>query len=228
MRLFLLFILLFTVRVSFSQNHVLFDSSNVSVRSFDIIELQELKQDKDFQYDELTGPPPNVWVRFWKWVWLKITEIMSTKSGQRTVYTTFTIIAVAAIVFFVLRVMGMNKSSLLSRNEGNLQFTTSIEDINSISFEDAIRDAVERRNFRLAIRLLYLQTLKQLADKEYIEWQIDKTNTDYIKEVAGKPWQSLFKKLSYNFEYAWYGDMNIGKEEFDSLNLQFQQFNTRL
>jgi hypothetical protein len=229
MRFLFLLIFLLTAFVSLPQKHILLDSSDVSIRSFNGDDLQKFKEDKDFQYRQLQQPLPNLWVRFWRWVWWKVAEIMRTKSGRRTVYTSVTIVAVAAIVFFVIRVMGMNKSGLLSRNSnGNYPFTIDTEDINSISFEDAIRDAVQSRNFRLAVRLLYLQSLKQLSDKGHIEWQINKTNADYVKEVADKPWQSLFRKITYTFDGAWYGEMNIGSEEFEQVNLQFQQFNNQL
>jgi hypothetical protein len=228
MKFLLLFILLFP-GLLFAQKHVKVDTSQVSVRSFNQQDLQNFKKDKDFQYDRLQEPVKSLWDRFWEWVWWQIDEVMRTKTGRRTVWTTLSILAIAAIVFFVVKVMGMKDGGLFSRNSnGDLPFTTSSEDINNISFDAAIREAIESRNFRLAIRLLYLQSLKQLSDKGYIQWQINKTNSDYIMEVAGKPWQSLFRKLTYNFEYTWYGEMNIGNEEFQNLNVQFQQFNNQL
>ena len=228
MKFLLLFILLLP-RLSFAQKHVKMDSSNVAVRSFNPHKLEEFKKDSDFQYDRLQEPVKSLWDRFWEWFWWQVYEIMRTKAGKRTVWTIVTILAVAAIVFFVVKVMGMKDGGLFGRNSnGDLPFTTSSEDINNISFDEAIREAIENRNFRLAIRLLYLQSLKQLSDKGYIEWQINKTNSDYIMEVAGKPWQSLFKKLTYNFEYTWYGEMNIDNEHFQNLNMQFQQFNNQL
>jgi hypothetical protein len=226
---FLLLIILLLPSLSFAQKHVKTDSSYVSVRSFNSQRLQEFKKDSDFQYDRLQEPVKSLWDRFWDWIWWNIGEIMRTKAGKRTVWTTLTILAVAAIVFFVIKVMGMKDGGLFGGNSnGDLPFTTSSEDINNISFEEAIREAIQNGNFRLAIRLLYLQSLKQLSDKGHIQWQINKTNNDYIAEVAGKPWQSLFKKLTYNFEYSWYGEMNIGNEEFQNLNVQFQQFNNQL
>jgi hypothetical protein len=228
MKFLLLFILLLP-GLSFAQRHVKMDTSKVDIRSFNSQKLRDFKNDRDFQYDRLQEPVKSLWDRFWEWFWWQVREIMRTKAGKRTVWTTLTILAIAAIVFFVIKVMGMKDGGLFGRNSnGDLAFTTSSEDINNISFDEAIRKAIEDRNFRLAIRLLYLQSLKQLSDKGYIQWQINKTNSDYIMEVAGNPWQSLFKKLTYKFEYTWYGEMNIGNEEFQNLNVQFQQFNKQL
>lgn len=154
---------------------------------------------------------------------------MRTKNGRTTVWTILIGLGIAVIVFFVVKVMGMSSGGLFARDAGSgLPYTTETEDINRISFDDAIKEAVENRNFRLATRLLYLQSLKRLSDKGYIQWQLNKSNNDYIREVTGKPWQSLFKKLTYSFEYTWYGEMNLANDEFQNLQVQFQQFNNQL
>jgi hypothetical protein len=226
----LIFILfLFYGDYTIAQKRVQNDTSKIAVRSFDDNLLQKLKQDRDFQYDRLVEPVKSIWEKFWDWVWGQIAQIMRTKQGRTTVWSVLFVLGAAAIVFFIVKVMGMNKEGLFGRSSGNsLPYTTTGEDINNIAFDEAIRAAIDNRNFRLAIRLLYLQSLKHLSDRGYIDWQINKTNFDYISEVSDKPWQSLFKKLTYNFEYTWYGEMNVADEDFRNLHLQFQQFNNQL
>ena len=205
------------------------DTSNVVVRSFNNNELQEFKKDKEFYYDGFNDPSKGLWERFWEWVWWRVHEIMRTKNGRTTVWTILIGLGLAAIVFFVIKVMGMSSGGLFARDAGtSLPYSTETEDINRISFDDAIKEAVENQNFRLATRLLYLQSLKTLSDKGYIQWQLNKSNNDYIREVTGKPWQSLFQKLTYSFEYTWYGEMNLANDEFQNLQVQFQQFNNQL
>jgi len=205
------------------------DSSKIEERSVNADAIQQLKADKDFQYDQYREPAKSLWDKFWSWVWHKIAQLMSTKQGRITVWTFVIILALAAVIFFVLKLMGMNKDSLFARtSDRDLPYSISSDDINNISFEEAIDQAISQGNFRLALRLLYLQSLKKLSDKEYIDWQINKTNSDYLYEVLNKPWHSLFKSLTRKFEYTWYGEMNIGKEDFDHLKLQFQQFNNQL
>ena len=214
---------------SIAQKNLSTDTSDVVVRSFNNSELQEFKKDKEFYYDGLNDPSKGLWERFWEWVWWRVHEIMRTKNGRTTVWTILIGLGIAVIVFFVVKVMGMSSGGLFARDAGSsLPYTTETEDINRISFDDAIKEAVENRNFRLATRLLYLQSLKILSDKGYIQWQLNKSNNDYIREVTGKPWHSLFKKLTYSFEYTWYGEMNLANDEFQNLQVQFQQFNNQL
>jgi len=227
--LFLLVFILFNGLLLHAQKHVQLDSSKVEERAFNQDDLQNFKSDRDFQYMQLREPVKSLWERFWQWVWWKVDELMSTKRGRTTAWSILIVLGSAAIIFFVVKVMGIKDKGLFARGSGDgLPYNTYTEDINHISFDEAIRDAIENKNFRLATRLLYLQSLKRLSDRGYIDWQINKTNSDYIAEVAGKAWQVLFKKLTYQFEYTWYGEKNISGEEFQSLQGQFQQFNNQL
>ena len=228
-RFFAIILSLINWNFSIAQENLSTDTSDVVVRFFDNNELQEFKKDKEFYYDGFDDPSKGLWERFWEWVWWRAHEIMRTKNGRTTVWTILIGLGIAAIVFFVVKVMGMRSGGLFARDAGSsLPYTTETEDINRISFDDAIKEAVENRNFRLATRLLYLQSLKRLSDKGYIQWQLNKSNNDYIREVTGKPWHSLFKKLTYSFEYTWYGEMNLANDEFQNLQVQFQQFNNQL
>ena len=229
MRYLLLFVLLFTGKLSFAQMTVHIDTAHIEGRAFKKETLNALKQDKTFQYKQLQEPPVSLWDRFWNWFWWKVGQILRTREGKTTMWTLFTIFGVAMIVFFVMKVTGMNKDGLFGRNsQGGLRYTTGSEDIHQISFDEAIDHAIADGNYRLATRYLYLQVLKKLSDKGFIQWQLNKTNTDYLLEVAAKPWHQVFRMLTYNFEYTWYGEIPVSHDSFQELRNQFQQFNNQL
>lgn len=86
-----------------------------------------------------------------------------------------------------------------------------------------IEQAIDEGNYQLAVRYYYLLLLKNLSDKEFISWQQEKTNEDYIKELASK--QQLhgdFKKLTYLYDYVWYGEFSIDKEKFVQAESKFK------
>jgi hypothetical protein len=212
-----------------AQKQVRFDSSFIESRTFDNASLQELKKDKAFQYEKIQEPVKSLWERFWDWVWHWITRFLSTKEGKTTLNVLLIVFGVSMIIFFVVKVMGMNKNGFLGRSsKDTLDYTISADDIHSISFNEAIQDAIATSNYRLAIRLLYLQSLKKLSDKGFIDWKINKTNSDYLKETNDKQWAHLFKTLTYNFDYTWYGEMPVNKERFEAVHQQFQTFNNQL
>ena len=67
------------------------------------------------------------------------------------------------------------------QGESKTKFKIVEEDINKMDFEKRINDAVNNRDYRLAVRLYYLKMLKLLSDKKIIDWQINKTNSAYVK-----------------------------------------------
>ena len=215
--------------ICFSQRQVKTDSAFIEKRLFSPGDLNRIKADKDFQYDRYKEPPRSLWDRFWGWFWYKISELLSTRGGRTTLWTVLIIIGVAVIAYFVMKVMGMKEGGLFGRSSNeNLNYTISSDDIHVISFEEAIQEAIATSNFRLAIRLLYLQSLKKLSDHGYINWQLNKTNTDYLGETRDKKWYSLFLSLTQNFEYTWYGEAKVNSENFNVVQQQFIQFNNQL
>jgi hypothetical protein len=220
--------LLVSCNYSLAQTTLKSDTAGITIRMFDKQTLNELKNDSEFQYDKWQEPPVSWWDRFWSWFWWKVGQLLSTNGGKTTIWGLLILFGVSMIAFFVLKVTGMNRDSLFGRSSNRLPFTTTTEDINSISFDEAINEAIANGNYRLATRLLYLQALKLLSDKGYIEWQKNKTNTDYLNEVSTNQWHPVFSSLTRNFEYTWYGAAPVNQERFLSLRKQFLQFNNQL
>ena len=91
-----------------------------------------------------------------------------------------------------------------------------------------IIQAAADKNYPLAIRYQYLQTLQKLAAKRAIEFTPDKTNNEYIREMFGKPYKNEFASLTHSYEYAWYGKFDISEAMFTAIEKGFKQFNTQL
>ncbi len=220
--LLLIFFLLFA-SIIFAEKKLKYDStSTVEVRN---IAIDTYKQQEQFQYDKILEPPQSLWDRFWNWFWRKIGSILSTPGGSRTFYAFLIVFGVAAIAFLIWKITGMNRASMFGRSgDGKLKYTLGEDNIHNIDFNKAIDEAVAQGNYRLAIRLLYLQTLKLLSDKSIINWQIDKTNTMYVKEMQGHQQQQNFAQLTNTFDYSWYGTAAIDKETFAQANHSFKQF----
>src|SRR5690606_27610067 len=88
------------------------------------------------------------------------------------------------------------------------------ENISEIHFEKLIIKALKEDNYRLAIRYLYLMSLKNLTLKKIIDWHYDKTNSEYINEIKDDTTKQLFKRISYIYEYVWYGEFTIDNEAY--------------
>ena len=91
-----------------------------------------------------------------------------------------------------------------------LPYTVEEDTIYGVDFPGGIAEALSRQNYREAVRLLYLQTLKQLSDAERIDWQLYKTPTQYINEVR----LPAFRQLTNHFLRVRYGNFEATEELF--------------
>lgn len=102
------------------------------------------------------------------------------------------------------------------------------EDIFEIKYDKEIQSAIASQNFRLAIRLMYLRTLKELSDRQIIHFAQEKTNSEYLRELNNTPYYKNFFQLTREFEYTWYGKLQLSPEAFSSVERDFNDFKQQL
>ena len=97
------------------------------------------------------------------------------------------------------------------------------EDIEIVDFDKFISVALKENNFRLATRYMYLKALKNLSTNSIIEWHFDKQTNDYLNEIKDSQTKSLFKRVSYIYDYVWYGEFPIDETGFNKNKNDFNQ-----
>ena len=102
------------------------------------------------------------------------------------------------------------------------------EDIYSIDYDDAIQKAISDNQYRIAVRLLYLQLLKDLSEKKLIKFKNDSTNSDYLSQLSGSQFYKDFFRLTRSFEYAWYGKFDLSETSFNSVYRDFNSFKQQI
>jgi hypothetical protein len=110
----------------------------------------------------------------------------------------------------------------------NLLQEDDIDMKGNTDYDKQITLAVNNKNYRLATRYLYLQTLHKLADANIISFAADKTNSQYLYELSSKLYKNEFASLTLNYEYVWYGEFWIDEMAFTKLQSRFKQFNNQL
>ena len=90
-------------------------------------------------------------------------------------------------------------------------------------FDGLIAAAVHEGNYRLAIRYHFIKALQLLRDKNFIQYQADKTNSRYVYELPTHL-RSPFSKLVLPYEYAWYGHFEITALQYESLRATYESF----
>ncbi len=102
------------------------------------------------------------------------------------------------------------------------------EDIFSIRFDPEIAKAESAGNYRFAVRLWYLWLLKELSEKELIEYRPGRTNHDYVMQLRNRTIGNDFSRLTRNFEYTWYGQFAFSPEAYATLRNDFVTFKKAL
>lgn len=203
------------------------DNSVVKLRSFDKTALNEYRADKHFQYGEVKeNLSPSLWDQFWNWFWSLFRGTMSNaKSGGIFKYI-FLILGCVALIFIVVKLSGMDYELLFTgRSKGlDIDYSENMENIHVIHFDDEINKALQNKNYRLAVRLLYLKLLKRLNDSGRIKWEADKTNSTYINELQDPLQREKFRLLTLRFEYVWYGSFPVDGEAYHKINNSFSEF----
>ena len=195
--------------------------------------LQELRGQREFQYAE--GKPESssgFWERLVAWLWRQFSWIFDTKGGRVAWDTIVYGLMGALLVFAVLKLLQVDITKVFGRAARALplDYETGQENIHELNFTDALAQAEAAGNLRLAVRLGYLQLLKQLTDRDFITWQPDKTNQTYLHELAAsRPTaRPAFAELTRQFEYTWYGELPVSAALYRQVREAQHQFGQQL
>ncbi|NJB70489.1 hypothetical protein GGR42_000951 [Saonia flava] len=197
----------------------------VSSRSFNK-ELKNKYSSEEFNYDVATGESQNLLARFLNWIFkgLRNTFGINIPPNMLKIIEYFIYILMGGLALYLLIkfIVGENLSSVFSKKANSIiDINLSEEHIENIDLESLIRAALEQKDYRLAIRYHYLKALKNLSQKGIIEWEYEKTNSDYQKEIETPNIKSIFKEVSYLYDYIWYGEQPIDKIKYEAAQSRF-------
>jgi hypothetical protein len=199
-----------------------FQIREVPVRKIKDSMVRNLKKDEAFWYVDLKPerekktPRRPTSVNFGNLSWLK------------PLMWTLIIGSFIAILIWYLSISNIKLFSKAPKKLASEAAQDFAEDIFSVDYDFEIQKAVNEQNFRLAVRLLFLQNLKMLSRKNMIQYETDRTNSDYLRQLFNSAYYKDFFKLTRNFEYTWYGQMPVQADVFNVMKKDFETFNQRL
>ena len=139
------------------------------------------------------------------------------------------VVIIAGFVTFLILYLA-NSNVGLFRSSSNLApdaESVDTNDIFSINYQREIEKAVAMSEYRLAIRLMFLRLLKDLADHDIIQYKQDSTNLDYLMQMQSTGMYPDFFRLTRNYEYSWYGQFDVDKEKFVVIKKEFDNFDRK-
>lgn len=87
-----------------------------------------------------------------------------------------------------------------------------------------INKAIDHNDYALAVRLYYLEVLKQLSAQRAITWRKNKTNRQYLQEMRSSKHYGEFRILTLIFERVRYGGQQLDQAQFEQIKPGFQAF----
>lgn len=138
------------------------------------------------------------------------------------------IIFIGAIIYF----LSANKVGFFApRNKNIDEENENLEigdNIFALPYQDLLNKALKENNYRLATRILYLQTLKLLSENGIIQFKPDATNIHYALQLRNTGYYNDFIKVTKHYEYVWYGKFDISKNTYDIISNDFLTMQKRI
>jgi hypothetical protein len=204
-------------------------NSKLALRTFDENLIQKY-QGKEFNYDIKDGESQNLLARFLNWTMNRLRDVFGIDLPpgltQILEYIIYGLMAALAIYLLIRFLTGENASAIFRKKEAatiNLHLTE--HHIESLDLDSLISDALQQKNYRLAIRFQYLKVLKTLSQHQIIEWHYEKTNQDYETEIKVPKIRLLFKDVSYLYDHIWYGEQEIDDQKYHAAQMKFVNLN---
>jgi hypothetical protein len=153
-------------------------------------------------------------------------KTLLTNPGLRTLYWLIAFL----LVIIILWKMFIGKNSLFASNRRYVTIPGKKEktEFKTLTNEEQARDAMASGNFRLAVRYLYLDALDILGQKGYLVITPQKTNFQYVRELANEKVQQSFAGLTLQYEYTWFGEFQLNHHQFNTIQTAFQNFKLSL
>lgn len=209
--------------------HIQHDTVGIQRRSFDRKTLEEFKSNPDYQYGR---PRQGLTLLQRVMIWIAMALAWLLQFLTQTVFGQIIFYGLCAciILYVVLKILNLDAGDLFFRTRASakIDFKLPEENIHELDFEKLINDAIQRKEYRDGVRLLFLFSLKKLSEAHLIQWMPGKTNDEYMAELQHHPAKPRLQELRYYFDYAWYGHFEINGQTFASAHQTFREFDASL
>ena len=212
------------------------ETDSYKERKFDPERLERYRNNPDYRYERAVPEPPKP-PKEKERVKYNAPELTAPKMSSPNVNfagivkVLFWVLIIGAAVFLLVQLLNVRFKGLVKKKSDeavDIEEVIDVEDIANMEFEDPIKTAIDAGQFRKAVRLLYLKSLRELQDRSMIQWKREKTNRQYLRELGNKQIRPLFQDITFIFEYIWYGEFPVDRDHFNTAYSTFLQFDQAL
>lgn len=137
----------------------------------------------------------------------------------------FYVLVVGILLYALYRVVLVNKLFIFyPSSKAGKGGEEGAEQMSEENIDEQLGQAINQKDYRNAVRCLYLRVLRGLHAKGYITWHAQATNDDYARQMRNHPSGTEFAFLTRVYDYVWYGGLEINEAQFGSVYNNFQNF----
>lgn len=183
---------------------------------------RKLKKQKEFAYANdprywVSDPQPEEQNDFWEGFYK-----FFQKDGVRTIAYG---LLISFFLFVIYRIIVVNKLFLFySSKKVKQQEKEETLNIEDEKLDEKIQRAIDEHNDRMAVRYMYLKALQLLHEKQWIHFHAEATNHEYVNQMQKHKLGTEFGFLTRVYDYMWYGEFTLTREQFDIVYNNFRQF----
>lgn len=213
-----------------AQTDTLSTSSKVEVVDFRIPTketIEKYQKDARFQYiDEESKVDVSWFARLKRWLLDKLFGGVDDLVTSGLVGWLAIVAGIILLIIIILKLAGVNFKAILGKKKLNTpEIEIYTENVHEMDFETLITNALRNKDYRLAVRFLYLKNLKLLSDSSIIKWSANKTNYNYQYEISNNTLRSKFLDITFIFDYVWYGEFTLNESDFFKIHSHMTEFN---
>ncbi|WP_417886224.1 DUF4129 domain-containing protein [Zunongwangia sp.] len=244
MKLLQIFVVLFIGFSSWGQqplvssDSIRYDHSElVTPKNLDKQQIKNYQKDKEFQYIQ-EKQEKNWWQRFKEWLIQKLNQLASylfedyeTSGLIATILKIIPYIILGFVLWLIVWLfmrLSPSVAGLDSVKKSTVNLNADEDIIKNADIQQLIKNAVENKQYRLAVRYYYLQVLKELDNLHFINYENQKTNEEYSSELKNEQLNTHFKKTTRIYNFIWYGDFSVSETDFKLAQKNFNELKSIL
>lgn len=151
----------------------------------------------------------------------EIEPIAENSMIQLLLYLLILIVIILIILglIYVFGSQSRDRDTRISQSSSDHIIPERIEDLKVLPL---IEQALAEGDYRMALRLRFLEILKAYHEKAIIKWMPDKTNRDYLSELKDHNSRNPLSAVIQIYERSWYGHHEVSKELYEKYSPRFE------
>jgi len=215
--------------VKYAEKDIQVDSDTIEAKTFQK-NFKKKYTDPEFVY-EYKAPEKSAWDHFLEWLAGIFRNLFSFTTTEKSidfaanVIRVIAVVVITAVIYFIVKALINKEGQWIfgkNSNKRNIYYSDLEKNIHLLDFDSLIKESIQSGEKRAAVRYYYLWLLKVMAQNNYIDWDIEKTNSDYLYELQKPAHKEDFTYLSYLYNYIWYGEFEMDETTFKKAENRFK------